>query len=301
MGPGDGDTSTERIGWSAFAESSRRFSVPVPGAAQARVSSSLVIAVDGPSGSGKSSVSREVANRLGLEYLDTGAMYRAACWACLEAGLDLGDDEAVARRVRSADLVLNTDPRSPQVQVDGYNVTEEIRQTRISESVSVVAANPRVRAELRAQQRILIDRAARGPRRGCVAEGRDITTVVAPDADVRLLLTASEQARLARRARQVHGNADEKSLDATRDQIVRRDSDDSAVTSFITAADGVLEVDSSGLSFEETVATVLGAVARRATPAGFGLGSAAMPRVDLLPQVGMPEGAFATDVSKVPQ
>lgn len=281
--------------------------MPVPGAEKARVLSSLVIAIDGPSGSGKSSVSREVANRLNLEYLDTGAMYRAACWACLEAGLDLGDEDAVAQRVRSARLVLDTDPRSPRVRVDGHDVTVEIRETRISESVSTVAANQRVRAELRAQQRALINQAVRGPRRGCLAEGRDITTVVATDADVRLLLTASERDRLARRALQMHGNADEASLAAIRDQVVRRDSDDSAVTSFTTAADGVLELDSSGLSFEETVTAVLGAVAQQATlrsvpssPAGL-VGSGSMPQADLLSGIGVSGGVLADDASRVPR
>jgi cytidylate kinase len=254
---------------------------------------SLVIAVDGPSGSGKSSVSREVAVRLGLEYLDTGAMYRAACWICLESGLDPADEQAVAERVRTARIVLDTDPRAPRVSVDGHDVTEGIRETRITESVSAVAANQQVRAELRAQQRAVIEWAVRGSRRGCVAEGRDITTVVAPDADVRLLLTASERARLARRARQLHGKDDDATLEATRDQVVRRDSDDSAVTSFITAADGVVELDSSGMSFEETVDTALAVVARRATvgeipmtPADLGFVPPRMAEDDLLPGMG---------------
>lgn len=221
---------------------------------------SLVIAVDGPSGSGKSSVSREVATRLGLAYLDTGAMYRAACWSVLEAGIDPSDADAVAEHVAMMDLVVDTDPAAPRVLVGGRDISVEIRQTRISEQVSLVAANQRVRAVLRALQRALIDVAATGPRHGCVAEGRDTTTVVAPDADVRLLLTASERARLARRALELHGNADAQSLAATADQVLRRDADDSLVTSFTTAADGVLQLDSSGLTFEQTVQAVLDAV-----------------------------------------
>jgi cytidylate kinase len=298
----------ERIGWRVSAEFSRRFSVPVPEAVQARVLSSLVIAIDGPSGSGKSSVSREVASRLDLEYLDTGAMYRAACWACLEAGLDLGDDDAVAQLVRSMQLVLDTDPRSPRVWIDGHDVTAQIRETRISEAVSVVAANQQVRSELRAQQRSLIARAVRGSHRGCVAEGRDMTTEVAPDANVRLLLTASERARLARRALQVHGSDDEASLVATRDQVLRRDTDDSVVTSFTTAADGVVELDSSGMSFEETVTTVLGVVVRQAeprdvpsSPAELEFSSEMMPRVDLLPETNVSGGMLVADASRVPQ
>lgn len=227
---------------------------------EVRPSHPLVIAVDGPSGSGKSSVSREVARRLSLEYLDTGAMYRAVCWSVLDAGLDPADAESVAAHTRALRLVMDTDPAAPRVLVDGRDVSVGIRETRISEKVSVVAANLQVRAELRARQRSLIDAAAHGPRHGCVAEGRDITTVVAPDADVRLLLTASESARLARRALEVHGSADVEALDATRDQVLRRDADDAAVASFQEAADGVLLLDSSGLTFEQTVQAVLDAV-----------------------------------------
>jgi cytidylate kinase len=229
-------------------------------AIEVRPPHSLVIAVDGPSGSGKSSVSREVASRLGLAYLDTGAMYRAVCWSVLEAGIDPTDAEAVAEHVRALNLVMVTDPAAPRVQVDRRDVSTGIRTTRISEKVSVVAANQEVRAVLRAQQRALIAASAAGPERGCVVEGRDITTVVAPDADVRLLLTASERARLTRRALELHGTADAEALEATRDQVLRRDADDSLVTSFVTAADGVLQLDSSGLTFEQTVQAVLDAV-----------------------------------------
>lgn len=221
---------------------------------------SLVIAVDGPSGSGKSSVSREVAHRLGLEYLDTGAMYRAVCWSCLEAGVALADTPAVAAHARGLDLRMGTDPAAPSVTVAGRDISLEIRETRISAVVSMVATNLGVRAELRERQRALIDAARRGPKAGCVAEGRDITTVVAPDADVRLLLTASEEARLARRAQEVHGRADSDALAATRDQVLRRDADDATVSSFHVAADGVLELDSSVLDFEQTVQAVLEAV-----------------------------------------
>jgi cytidylate kinase len=228
------------------------------------VPGSLVVAIDGPSGSGKSSVSREAARRLGLAYLDTGAMYRAVCWSCLEDGVDLTDESAVAEHARSLDLRIGTDPQAPTVHVRGRDVALLIRATRISEAVSLVARVPAVRAELRLRQREIIDRARRGPRCGCVAEGRDITTVVAPEAEVRLLLTASEAARLARRALEVHGSADVGALAATRDQVLRRDADDSAVAVFHVAADGVLELDSSGLDFEQTVAAVLGVVAERA-------------------------------------
>ena len=224
----------------------------------------LVVAIDGPSGSGKSTVSRRVAGRLGLEYLDTGAMYRAVCWACLERGVDLEDEPAVAGIARGLDLEIGTDPDAPVVRVDGRDVGAEIRATPVSATVSVVAANLAVRAELRRRQQQIIADARRAPRHGVVAEGRDITTVVAPDADVRILLTASEGARLARRAREVHGSDDQGALAATRDQVVRRDADDARVAQFLDAADGVLRLDSSGLSVEETVEAVLAVVAEYA-------------------------------------
>jgi cytidylate kinase len=246
-------------------ERAARSEAPPAGAPPHR---SLVVAVDGPSGSGKSSVSREVARRLGLEYLDTGAMYRAVCWYCLEQGIDLGDAERVADAARSIDLRMGTDPRDPGVHVGGRDVALEIRETRISGAVSAVATNLEVRAELQSRQRALIAAARSGPRRGVVAEGRDITTVVAPEAEVRLLLTADERARLARRALEVHGTADEAALAATRDQVVRRDADDSTVSTFHEAADGVLALDSSALTFEQTVEAVLDAVARRAVQVG---------------------------------
>lgn len=227
---------------------------------------SLVIAIDGPSGSGKSSVSRAAATRLGLAYLDTGATYRAATWWCLEGGVPLEDSAAVTAAVEAMSLELGVDPGEEVVRVGGVDVREAIRSTRISASVSAVATNLDVRAELRRRQRAAID-AERLPGsfsagRGIVAEGRDITTVVAPDADVRILLTASEEARLARRALEVHGEAGAGAVAATRDQVVRRDADDSTVSQFLVAADGVVTIDSSQLDFEQTVQAVLDVVAR---------------------------------------
>lgn len=226
----------------------------------------LVVAIDGPSGSGKSSVSRLVARHLQLAYLDTGAMYRAATWWCLQEGVRLEDQGAVADLVRRMPLVMGMDPVAPGVHVGGVDVAGPIRETWVSEAVSKVATNLAVRAELNRRQRDLIDaeRAVGGVAqgRGVVAEGRDITTVVAPDADVRVLLTASAEARLARRAREVHGSASAAAVEATRDQVLRRDADDSTVVEFQTAADGVVTVDSSDLDLPGTVAAVLAVVAR---------------------------------------
>lgn len=224
-----------------------------------QLSKAIVVAIDGPSGSGKSSVSRGVAGALGLAYLDTGAMYRAATWWCLHQGVPLSDVDAVAGRVRTMPLVMGVDPAHPTVHVDGIDVGEAIRTTEISAAVSAVATNLEVRAELGRLQRAEIE-SARVRGRGIVAEGRDITTVVAPDADVRVLLTASEEARLARRALDVHGSDDAAAVEATRDQVLRRDADDSTVVQFHVAADGVVTVDSSHLDFDQTVQAVLDVV-----------------------------------------
>jgi cytidylate kinase len=232
--------------------------------AHSRRPHALVIAIDGPSGSGKSSVSREVATRLGLAYLDTGAMYRAATWWCLHEGVPLTDTAAVAALVRGFPLEIGLDPAAPSVRVDGIDVDAAIRETAISSAVSAIATNLEVRAELGRLQREAIA-AERVPSsfsggRGVVAEGRDITTVIAPDADVRILLTASEEARLARRALDVHGTDDAAAVRATRDQVLRRDADDSTVAAFHVASDGVATVDSSELDFEQTVQAVLDVV-----------------------------------------
>jgi CMP/dCMP kinase len=220
----------------------------------------VVVAVDGPSGSGKSTVSREVARRLGLEYLDTGAMYRAVCWWCLDRGIDLGDTDAVADAARHLSLEMGTAPTDPRVEVDGQDIAVAIRTTRISTAVSAVATNLGVRAELQQRQREIISESLVPPRRGCVAEGRDITTVVAPDADVRVLLTADASARLARRTAELHGTVDADAVAATRDQVLRRDAQDSTVSSFRAAAAGVHTIDSSSMGLEEVVVAVLALV-----------------------------------------
>ncbi|GMA31192.1 (d)CMP kinase [Litorihabitans aurantiacus] len=219
---------------------------------------SLVIALDGPSGSGKSTVGRHLARVHGLGYLDTGAMFRAAAWYCHDRGIDLTDADAVTAAVAALPLEQDLDPDSTRVAVDGVDVTDAIRTTEISTHVSKVATNLGVRAELKARQRAIIAREATADGwsggRGIVAEGRDITTVVAPDADVRVLLVARAEARLARRALELHGTADAGAIEATRDQVLRRDADDSTVSQFHAAADGVVTLDSSHLSLPETLA-----------------------------------------------
>jgi cytidylate kinase len=226
------------------------------------VAAPLVIAIDGPSGVGKSSVSKAVAQRLNLAYLDTGAMYRALTWWCVQQGVDLQDGPAVARAAKDLPLRMGTDPASPSVGVGGVCIDEAIRATAISESVSKVATNLAVRAEMCLRQRALIAESVQNDG-GVVAEGRDITTVIAPDADVRILLTATQEARLTRRAKELHGDADHAAVDATHDQIVRRDKDDSTVSEFMRAAPGVTLVDTSDLDLQQSVAAVLGVVRAR--------------------------------------
>lgn len=216
----------------------------------------LVVAVDGPSGSGKSSVSKAVARRLGAAYLDTGAMYRAVAWHCLHEGVDLADAEAVAAAAVAMDLDQSTDPDVEAVRVGGTDVTEAIRGPKVTDTVSTVAVVIPVREELHRRQRAAIAAAGR-----MVAEGRDITTVVAPDAHARVLLTASEAVRTARRSGQLAA-AGQTGVDAgtLHRQVAGRDARDATVSTFDRPADGVALVDSTELDFEQTVAAVLAAV-----------------------------------------
>lgn len=216
----------------------------------------LVVAVDGPSGSGKSSVSKAVARRLGAAYLDTGAMYRAVAWHCLHEGVDLADAEAVAAAAVAMDLDQSTDPDVEAVRVGGTDVTEAIRSPEVTDTVSTVAVVIPVREELHRRQRAAIAAAGR-----MVAEGRDITTVVAPAAHARVLLTASEAVRTARRSGQLAA-AGETGVDAgtLHRQVAGRDARDATVSTFDRPADGVALVDSTELDFEQTVAAVLAAV-----------------------------------------
>jgi CMP/dCMP kinase len=218
----------------------------------------LVIAIDGPSGSGKSSTARGVANRLGLAFLDTGAMYRAITWLALDEGVDLEDRSAVARLLDHASIEVNSDPRRPAIAINGIDVSDAIRAPQVSKAVSAIATNLDVRAYLVARQKKLIAEAVGG----IVAEGRDITTVVAPDADVRVLLVADPAARVARRHAELAEH--QVDVDAVHDQVIRRDRDDSLVAEFESAAPGVHVVDSTSLSLEEVIETICAFVPVRA-------------------------------------
>lgn len=206
----------------------------------------LVIAIDGPSGSGKSSTSRGVAQRLGLSFLDTGAMYRAVTVAYLRAGLEPDQTEAIERLVDEVELTVADDPEAPAIALDGEDVTAEIREPRVSQHVSVLATNAHVRQVLTDQMRALIEAADQR----IVVEGRDITTVVWPDAQVRVLLVADAQARIRRREAELAGAV---STDEVHDQVVRRDRDDATVSEFATPAEGVTLVDSTHLNLEQVI------------------------------------------------
>jgi CMP/dCMP kinase len=204
----------------------------------------LVIAVDGPSGSGKSSASRGVASALGLRYLDTGAMYRALTWWLAAQGVDTGDRPGIAARAAIPVIEVSGDPGHPWTRVDGQDVSAQIRTREISLRVSAVASVPEVRAHLIAQQRAII--AAAGP--GIVAEGRDIGTVVAPGALVKVFLTAAGTARAARHA----GDQGTSVPDTEADQD-RRDRLDAAQSAM--AADALL-IDSTDLTLAEVIAEI---------------------------------------------
>lgn len=210
----------------------------------------IVVAIDGPAGSGKSSVSRAVAAELGFGFLDTGAAYRALTWWALDRGVDLDNPIAVAELLADFPYSISLDPAVDKVVVGDVDVTDRIRDPRISLSVSAVAGNGRVREWMRDHARHLV---ASSGFDGVVAEGRDLTTVVFVDADVRILLTAREEVRIARRAGDVAG----RDLAETTASVRERDAKDSRVVDFFTAAPGVTVVDSSDISFSDTVSAIV--------------------------------------------
>ncbi len=214
------------------------------------MSTPLVVAVDGPSGSGKSSTARGVAERLGLAYLDTGAMYRAMTWALLQRGTDLLDPDAISAAAESVVLRSGTDPLAPTIEADGRDVSGPIRGTDVTENVSLVAAVPRVRELLVRRQRETIA-AATG---GIVVEGRDIGSAVVPEAPVKVFLVADPAARAARRAAEL-GSLDP---DSTERDLARRDQIDSTRTaSPLAKAPDAVEIDGTHLSLEQVVDAVV--------------------------------------------
>jgi cytidylate kinase len=215
----------------------------------------IVVAVDGTSGSGKSSTSRGVAARLGLRYLDTGAMYRAMTWWMLRRGVDVHDSAAVAARCEEPRIECGTDPSAPTITVDGHDVADAIRQPDVNAAVSPVSAVPAVRARMVAVQRAAIDHALDGP--GIVVEGRDIGSVVWPEAPVKVYLSADASARASRRAAEEGGS----DVSATQESLLARDRIDSGRTvSPLVMADDAVHIDTTAYSLDEVVDRVVALV-----------------------------------------
>ena len=206
-----------------------------------------VIAIDGPAGSGKSTVARAVARRLGIAYLDTGAMYRSVALAAIRHGIDPADTERVGAVARAIRLDLGAEGT---VHVDGFDATIEIRGPEVTRAVSVVAANPEVRTELRERQRRWVDQAGGG-----VLEGRDIGTVVFPDADLKVYLDAKPEVRAARRSREVT----DLSYETVAADLARRDAlDQGRDDSPLTVAGDAVVIDTSDLGVDDIVERIVG-------------------------------------------
>ncbi|MDQ3733301.1 MAG: (d)CMP kinase [Actinomycetota bacterium] len=220
-------------------------------------SDSRVIAIDGPSGTGKSSVAREVARRLRAGYLDTGAMYRAVTLAVLEGGIDPADSDAVADAAQDLRIEVVTDPEVERVLADGRDVTAEIRSPQVTAAVSAVSAVPGVRRRLVEQQRRLAKDST------VVVEGRDIGTVVFPAAPLKIYLSADPAARAARRAEQLGVIEPDRIAELAQSLRVRDELDSSRALSPLRPAEDAVLVDSTDLSQEEVVEAILSAVLAR--------------------------------------
>jgi CMP/dCMP kinase len=208
----------------------------------------VVVAIDGTSGSGKSSTSRGVASRLGLRYLDTGAMYRAMTWWMLRNDVPVDDPAAVAARCGEPEIVAGTDAAAPTITVDGADVAAAIRTPEVTGAVSAVSAVPQVRARLLELQREAINSMV--GLGGIVVEGRDIGSVVAPDADVKVYLTADASARAARRTAEEGGS----DVAATESSLLARDAFDSTRTaSPLTMAEDAVHIDTTPYTLEEVI------------------------------------------------
>lgn len=214
----------------------------------------VIVAIDGPAGTGKSSTSRAVAAKLGLGYLDTGAQYRAITWWMLINGVDVHDPAAVATASSKPTIVSGTDPAAPAITVDGQDASGPIRTPEVTAAVSAVSAVPEVRARITELQRAV----AMTAQRGMVVEGRDIGTTVLPDADVKIFLTASPEVRAARRNGELGGGKNAAGLAATRESLARRDAADSSrKTSPLAKAADAVEIDTTDLTLEQVIECVV--------------------------------------------
>ncbi|WP_344365570.1 (d)CMP kinase [Streptomyces gobitricini] len=212
----------------------------------------MIVAIDGPSGTGKSSTSKAVAAKLGLSYLDTGAQYRAITWWMITNGVDVDDADAVASAAGKPTIVSGTDPSHPTITVDGVDASGPIRTQDVTSKVSAVSAVPEVRERITELQRSIAEAAGAG--QGIVVEGRDIGTTVLPGADLKIFLTASPEARAARRSGELRG-AD---VHATREALIKRDAADSSrKTSPLAKADDAVEVDTTDLTLQQVIECVV--------------------------------------------
>ncbi|MFD6342064.1 (d)CMP kinase [Streptomyces sp. NPDC060131] len=224
------------------------------GATPARTApAAVIVAIDGPSGTGKSSTSKAVAAQLGLSYLDTGAQYRAMTWWMITNGVDVSDGAAVATAADKPVLVSGTDPAAPTITVDGADASGPIRTQEVTSRVSAVSAVPEVRTVVTELQRSIAAAAVNG----IVVEGRDIGTTVLPDADVKIFLTASPEARAARRSGELKGK-EATDVAATKDALVKRDAADSSrATSPLAKAADAVEVDTTELTLQQVIECVV--------------------------------------------
>lgn len=212
-----------------------------------------VVALDGPSGTGKTTVARKLARRLSARYLDTGAMYRVVTLAVLRAGIDLADEHAVGALAHDVDFSLGTDPERPDIRLAGEDVAAEIRGPEVTGAVSPVSAVPQVREVLVARQRRIIADAVEDDG-GIVVEGRDIGTTVAPDAPLKIYLTASAEVRAARRNTQDSAAGRASSVESARESVERRDRIDSTrAASPLRAAGDAVQVDTSELTIDQVI------------------------------------------------
>jgi cytidylate kinase len=215
--------------------------------------SAVIVAIDGPSGTGKSSTSRAVAAKLGLSYLDTGAQYRAITWWMLNNDIPTHDAEAIAAAATKPVIVSGTDPENPTIAADGADASAPIRTQEVTAAVSAVSAVPEVRRQITRLQRTIASQAAGG----IVVEGRDIGTTVLPDADVKVFLTASPEVRAARRSGELSGK-EAADLATTRAALAKRDeADSSRKNSPLKKADDAVEVDTTQLSLDQVVECVV--------------------------------------------
>jgi cytidylate kinase len=214
----------------------------------------MIIAIDGPAGSGKSTVAKHVARALGFHYLDTGAMYRAVAYRVIWQGISPADEEAAVAVATTEEITFAHEPGEPlpsRVLIGGKDVTEAIRTPQVDDAVSAVARMPRVREAMVAQQRHLAQTSE------IVVEGRDIGTVVFPDAELKVYLTASPEERARRRAAQHVASGLAADEDGVRAALLRRDSADSSRDhSPLAAADDAVQLDTSGMSLDEVVDAV---------------------------------------------